>query len=215
VNSLSIFGANSLAKLLIELVREDGGTVERVVVDDEHWFADTFHNVQLVKYSSTLPPLKLVSAVGYRDMRARWKAFGRLRADGHELANYVSPRAIVARSVQMAQGNIILPGVVIEPLVCIGSGNLIWSQSLIGHEVVVGDNNYIAANCVVGGLSRIGDSCFLGNTSTTVDGVDLADETQVLPGSVLFESTAAHTKYLGSPARPIGVHRDTGIVIQR
>jgi UDP-perosamine 4-acetyltransferase len=148
-------------------------------------------------------------------MRARRRVFDRLRRDGYDLTNYISPRAAVSRSAAIGVGNIVMPGVVVEPLARIGSGNLFWSQTLICHEVVVGDHNYIAANCVVGGHSRIGDLCFMGNSSTTVDAVYLADETQVLAGSIVFENTEAHTKYFGLPARSIGFHKDTGIVIQR
>lgn len=215
MKAFSIFGANSLTKLLIEFVREDGGTVENAVVDDEHWTDRTFHGVPLLKYSSVRSPMRMLSAVGYKNMRARRQVFDRLERDGHEMTNYISPRAAVSRSVELGAGNILMPGVVIEPLARIGSGNLFWSQTLVCHEVIVGDHNYVSANCVIGGHSRMGDLCFMGNSSTTIDGVVIADETHVLPGSVLFESTEAHTKYFGSPARPIGVHADAGIVIQR
>jgi len=215
MNGLSIFGANSLTKLLIEFINEDGGTVESVVVDDEHWSSELFHGVPRLRYSSVRRPTRIVSAVGYKDMRARRRIFDRLKQDGHDIANYISSRADVSRSVQIGTGNIVMPGVVIEPLARIGSGNLFWSRTLICHEVIVGDHNYIAANCVVGGHSHIGDLCFMGNSSTTIDGVALADETHALPGSILFEDTEAHTKYLGAPARSIGFHKDTGIVIQR
>jgi UDP-N-acetylbacillosamine N-acetyltransferase len=215
MNGLSIFGANSLARLLIEFVREDGGAVESVVVDDERWSSESFHGVPALRYSSVRRPTRIVSAVGYKDMRARQRVFLRLQRDGHDIANYISPRADISRSVQMGTGNILMPGVVIEPLARIGSGNLFWSRTLICHEVTVGDHNYIAANCVVGGHSKIGDLCFMGNSSTTIDGVALADETHVLPGSILFENTKAHTKYFGAPARAVGFHKDTGIVIKR
>ncbi|MCX7063005.1 MAG: hypothetical protein NT024_00190 [Proteobacteria bacterium] len=215
MNALSIFGANSLTKLLIEFFKDDGSEVESVVVDDEHWTSESFHGVPRLRYSSVRRPTRILSAVGYKDMRARRRVFDRLTQDGHDISNYISPRADVSRSVQMGTGNIVMPGVVIEPLVRIGSGNLFWSKTLICHEVVVGNHNYIAANCVVGGHSHIGDLCFMGNSSTTIDGVALADETHTLPGSILFEDTEAHTKYLGAPARSIGFHKDTGILIQR
>jgi len=215
MSGISIFGANSLTKLLIEFVKEDGDEVQSVIVDDEHWSSESFHGVARLRYSSVRRATRIVSAVGYREMRARRRVFDRRRQDGHDIANYISPRADVSRSAQIGTGNILMPGVLVEPLARIGSGNLIWSRTLICHEVFVGDHNYIAANCVIGGHSRIGDSCFMGNSATTLDGVVLADETHALPGAILFEDTEAHTKYFGAPARAIGFHKDTGIVIQR
>jgi len=215
VKGIAIFGANSLSKLLIEFVREDGGEVDNVVVDDEYWTGPSFHGVPLLKYSTVRGTMRFLSAIGYRNMRARRQVFERLVRDGHEPVSFVSLRAMVSRSAALGPGNIIMPGVVIEPLAGVGPGNLFWSQSLVCHEVVVGSHNYVSANCVLGGQSRVGDLCFMGNGSTTIDGVVLADETQILPGSVIFENTAAHTKYFGSPARAIGFHGDAGIVIQR
>jgi UDP-N-acetylbacillosamine N-acetyltransferase len=212
---IAIFGANSLTKLLIELVRDDGGQVACVVVDDDSWTGQSFHGVPLLRYSALQGPKRILSAVGYRAMRARRQVFDRLERDGHEMTNYISSGASVSRSVEMGSGNIVMPGVVIEPLARIGCGNLFWSQSLVCHEVIVGNHNYVAAGCVIGGHCLIGDLCFMGNASTTIDGVSLSDETYVLAGSVIFENTEAHTKYIGSPARAIGFHGEAGIVIQR
>lgn len=216
MTSISIFGANELTKLLIELIREEGQyTVESVVVDDEYWFEGDCQGVPVTRYTSLDGPRSMISAIGYRTMRARRTVFERLVGDGHSLVDFVSRNATLYSSATLGKGNILMPGVIVEPMAEIGDNNLFWSRTLVCHGVRIGDHNYFSAGCILGGESRVGTLCFLGNSVTTIDGVVIADETQVLAGSALYENTEACTRYFGNPARAIGLHRETGIVIER
>jgi acetyltransferase EpsM len=211
-----IFGTNSLAKLIRRMIESEGqGKVLGFIVDEEYFHENQFDGLPVKIFSELKGNQKIISALGYSNMRLRYKNFLKIQQSSHENISFISKLAIVAKDVQLGQANIIFPGTQIEAMATIGNYNLLWSQSLVCHECVVGDGNYISANCVIGGLSRMGNNCFFGNSSSTINNIQIANETQVLPGTVLYEDTKVATKYLGVPARPIGDHIETGIIIEK
>jgi UDP-3-O-[3-hydroxymyristoyl] glucosamine N-acyltransferase len=115
----------------------------------------------------------------------------------------------------MGENNVAMANVVLEPFAKVGHNNVFWTGTLICHDVTVGNGNYVAAACVLGGNCRIGDGCFLGNGVIVINDIELARETQVLPGSTLLRSTREFRSYQGNPAREIGNHEERGIAIAR
>ena len=48
-----------------------------------------------------------------------------------------------------------------------------------------------------------------------INEIQIKNETHLLPGAVLLEDSMEFTKYIGNPAKRIGKHQETGIIIER
>lgn len=59
----------------------------------------------------------------------------------------------------------------------------------------------------------MGDLCFLGNAALTVNNINIRDETYMVSGTIILRDTETAGKYHGNPAKLIGRHADTGIII--
>lgn len=189
-------------------------------VDRAYLSGLTFEGRPLVAFEdleARYPPSthSMFVAIGYRSMRARQALFERAQARGYTLPGFISPRAVIPPGFEPGQNNVLLDQVLVEPFATIGHNNVLWSGTIVCHDVRVGDHCYLGARCVLGGGSKIERGSFLGNAVTTIDHVTVAPETQVLPGSVVFQDTLPFTRYLGSPARAIGRHEELGIRIER
>lgn len=144
-----------------------------------------------------------VSAIGYKNMRARKIAFCDL-ARNPELSpvNIIHPHAFVSSDAQMGVGNIVFPGVVVEDGVSIGDNNIFWSNSCICHDSVIGSHNFFAASVTVGGFSIISECCFLGFGSIINEELEIVDRTFLASGTVLTKSQLTPgTRMCGVPAR--------------
>jgi UDP-N-acetylbacillosamine N-acetyltransferase len=148
-------------------------------------------------------------------MRAKKAVMARLKTLGVRFANFVSDKAMTHPDLILGENNVIMPNTHIEPGVIIGDNNVIWSNSLICHDVYLGSHNHVSAGTVVAGLSRVNNLCFFGIGSAVINGVEIADETHVLPGTFIYENTIEFSKYFGNPAIAIGNHSETGICIER
>ena len=219
--NLVIYGAGDLAKLMLSYFSFDSGyQVIAFCVDRQRLQDDSFCNLPLVAFEDidcvySPSAFDMFVAIGYSRMRDRRLMFDRAKAKGYTLANYVSGRALCWPDAVLGENNVLMPLVHVEPFVRLGNNNLFWSDTLVAHGVAVGNHNYFGAKCVLGGHSAVDDECFVANGAVLINSVHLQNETHVLPGSVIYQDTEAHYKYLGNPARAIGYHEKTGILIRR
>lgn len=209
-----IFGIGPLSKTVYKLV-QDIINIEVVgfVVDDEYHNEDTFLDLPLFKLSSASTEYEMVSCIGYKNIRNRKKKFIELQEKGFRFTNIIHPSVILCDGSEIGVNNIIFPSVCLEPNVKINDNNIIWSQSLVGHDAEIGSHNYISAKVLIGGNSKMGNSCFLGNATSMINDLEIEDETYLVAGSFLFNSTKQYTKYFGNPARRISEHKEEGIKI--
>ena len=76
--------------------------------------------------------------------------------------------------------------------------------------VLIHSHCYIAPGCNIGGECEIKDLSFVGIGSTLVDSLILERETLIGAGSLVLKSTEPWSRYVGSPARKVGEHAETG-----
>ena len=153
-------------------------------------------------------------AIGYKRMRARVALFEKAKQTGYSLANYIDPQVHLPVDLILGENNVLFGGVQLAPFAVIGDNNAIWPGCVLSHDVLLGCHNYLSPGCVICGDCRIGDLCFLGASVTVTDGVTIADETRLLPGCVLQNSTQSGASYGGCPAKRLkGDHSGEGIVI--
>ena len=146
-------------------------------------------------------------------MRNRKIVYDRLDKLGCQMCTFVSPDSHVHDTVKLGRNVILMPGVVIEPGVSIGNNVTVWSNVTVCHDSKIGSHTFIAANTTLGGNVSVGSLCFLGFSSTVVQGITLADETLLGAMGLLLNDTQKSSVYLGLPARCISSHAKNGICI--
>ena len=210
-----IFGIGPLSKIVVSLCK-DIETIDVVgfIVDDEFYKFDNFIDLPVFKYSTVSPfDFEIISCVGYKSMRKRKDIYNRLNNDGFKFTNIIHQSVTICDGFVLGENNIIFPNVCIEPNVELGNNNVIWSQTLLGHDCKIGNHNYIAANVLVGGNVFLKDNSFLGNSTSMINDIVIEEETYLVAGSFLYNSTEKFNKYFGMPARKVSSHIENGIEI--
>lgn len=155
-------------------------------------------------------------AIGYKNMRNRKLLFEKAKSKNYKLVNFVSKKAITHDNFILGENNVIMGDVNIEPFVTISDNNVFWSGSLICHHCNIQSHNYFAPSSVLSGYVVVKNLCFFGTGCSVIDKLTIANESFLIAGSVLFETTRPYTRYVGNPAKPFGnSHENTGIVISR
>lgn len=214
-----IYGLSPLAERMYHnFTRYSPYSVAAFCVDQEYLQESSFCGLPVVAFQdiAELYPAdeyKMFVAIGFKRMRDRSIMFDKAKAQGYTLVNFISPRAIVCEDLAIGENNIIQSSVDIDMFVTIGNNNIIWTNSIIGHDTVIGNHNYIAGSCGFGGSCVIGNACFIGNAAITINDIHIADETYLVAGAVILRNTEAACQYHGNPAKRIGRHPETGIVI--
>ena len=110
--------------------------------------------------------VKLIYALHRPDrIRERTQLLYSLNIPLDKFCNFVHPSVLLAHTVKIGVGNVILANCIINHGAALGNFNTINSCTLIGHDTVVGNNNFFAAQVVTSSGITIGDMNFVGLNS--------------------------------------------------
>lgn len=112
-----------------------------------------------------------------------------IRKKGGKFATLIHPTAIVAKTAEIGEGNILDPFTIIGPNVKLGNFNLLTSQSIISHDSVVGDYNFFATSLLCG-YNRIGDDNYFGIRATTLPEISVGSRNVIQAGMIVDKHVA-------------------------
>ncbi len=115
--------------------------------------------------------------------------------------NFIHPSVMVARSVSLGYGNVLLANVVVNCNAKIGNFNTINSGTLLGHDIVIGNNNYFAGQVCVGSGLEIGNENFIGLNTSIRNGIHIGNENVVGMASNITKNIGDKNILYGNPAQ--------------
>ena len=137
-------------------------------------------------------------------IRERCQLLYSLNIPADKWFTFIHPSAMVARSVRMGYGNVVLANCVINSNTVLGNFNTLNSGTLLGHDIKVGNNNFFAAQVTVGSMLEIGDMNFIGLNSAIKQGVRLGEAILVGQASNVTHSFDHDETIFGNPATSHG-----------
>lgn len=167
--------------------------------DIENHFSTTNHHI--------------FAAIGYKSVRTHKLLFEKIVQLSFPVASYISSKAIVDSSCKVGINCLILPGVILEPDTTIEKNCFINSGAIVCHHTCIKAHTILASGSLIGGHTTIGESSLVGFNATVAELLQVADETLLGAGSLLLQNTEKHTMYVGTPAKAVRKHTDTGIVL--
>ena len=214
MKDLIVIGNGSFSKLLSYYVTEcgerqivafsvDSAYIDRKEMDTSSGTVNVFPFESIEKM---FPPdrFEVILGIGYSNMnQVRRDMFLRCKKKGYRVASFIHPTAVIAKNVEMGEGNIILEQSVIQPFVMLGRGNLIWHSVKIAHDGVVGSFNTLCQNTSIAGASCVEDNCFFGNSCTVFGGLTIAESTLIGAGAIVKRSTKSYEAIV--PARSVSL----------
>lgn len=210
MNNLLIVGGGEFADIAFEYFTVDSPyTVVGFAVEQEYLDETQKFGLPVVAFEDAeklFPPSKTqahVAVTSTKLNRVRERLIGLARAKGYTLANFISPRAMVWRTADLAQNVFIFENNVIQHKVHIGDGCVLWSGNHIGHQSKVEDFTFISSHVVISGYCTIGRRSFLGVNSSFADHVSIGPDTLVGMAAVVNKSFDQPGLILnGHPAQP-------------
>ncbi len=218
-NKIIIYGAGSFAKLMhYHFTHDSEYEVIAFCLDKSYITNHEFCELPVINFETITthyPPdqYQMFVAVGYSIMRNRSMLFNKAKQKGYQLVNFISNKAIIREPLNLGENNVIMSSCDFEPYVNIGNNNVFWTRTIMGHNATIGHHNYISGGGGIGGNCNVGDLCFLGNGALMIDNLNIADETYMIAGTIILRDTETASKYHGNPAKLIGRHIESGILI--
>ena len=182
MDKLIIVGISTNARHVYNFVK-DYGLYEIVgfAVDEKYRNSESFkglpvYPLEKLEQFVSKEEVKLFVALLWNHLNAdRRELFERLREQGWQFANIISPSAKI-RGVINGVNVWIHDYVVIQNDTTIGNNVAIMALSLIGADSKVSDHCFFGAKSTLGGESIVGEQCFIGMNCTVFDKVKIGEK---------------------------------------
>jgi len=206
---LIVFGAGGHAKVVIDIIEQQGSyEIVGVLDDDVSRKGSRFFGYTLLGTRADLPALRsaqmhlAIVAIGDNARRAAVAAL--LTQQSWQFAAAVHPRACIGRGVDIGPGCVIMAGCVVNADAILGAHVIVNTGATIDHDCRIEEGVHIAPGCHLCGGVRVGRSSLLGAGATVTPGVTIGSKVIVGAGSAVIHDVADEAQVSGAPARAQG-----------
>lgn len=183
-----LYGASGHAKVIIDIIKAQGGVVEGLVDDNPN--LKELGGIPVLHDVTGLSPF--IISIG--NCKVRKMIVERLNC---EFATAIHPTAIISPTATIGEGTVVMQGAIIQAEVQIGKHCIINTKASIDHECVIGDYVHIAPGCTICGDVHVGEGTWIGVGTTIIQGVHVGKNCFIGAGSVIVKDIPENCKAYG------------------
>lgn len=113
------------------------------------------------------------------------------------------PSAVIADSVMIEEGSVVMAGTVINSDVKIGKGVIVNTSSSIDHDCIIGDYVHVSVGSHICGTVHVGDNTWIGAGSIINNNINICSNVLLGSGTVVVKDIVETSTYVGVPAKKI------------
>lgn len=184
MKEIVLIGGGGHCESVIDVIEQSGEFSILGIVDKDLRQKDEL-GYPILGDDSALPelaescPYAMVTVGHIKSSELRMMLFHKAIGVGFSMPSIVSPRAYVARHVEIGMGTIIMHDALINANATVGINCIINSKSLIEHGASIKDHCHISTNAVVNGGVLVSAGSFVGS------GAVIRENFIVEPGSFI------------------------------
>lgn len=190
-----LYGASGHAKVIIDILNQNGIDIQAIYDDDPAIKALIGYPVTKPEAIGTEP---MIIAIGRNDVRKTISE----KLD-RPYGKAVHPSAIIDPSVEIGEGSVVMANATINHSSVIGRHAIVNTSASIDHDCEIGDYVHISPKtCLCGGV-KIGEGTHVGAGSVIIPGVYVGAWSVIGAGSVVIGDIPDHVVAVGNPAKII------------
>ena len=202
MNNLVIVGAGGHGKVIADIAEKVGYTDIVFLDDNPEVVSCGSYKVSGGRSAASLfPNADFVVAIGNAENRRSIQT--ELLEKGCHIVSLVHPAAVVASSVSMGAGSVVMAGAVVNPGTEIGQGCIVNTCASVDHDCRIGDYVHIAVGAHVVGTVTIGDNTWVGTGAIISNNLKIVGDCVIGAGAVVVKDIEERGTYLGIPAKKL------------
>ena len=199
-----LYGAGGHAKVIIEIIKIMGETIDGLFDDNDHVEELTGIKVEKgIRITEGVFPIlaaPVIISIGNNAERAEIAKRLANRFDV-KFGKAVHSTAIVSPSASVAEGAMILHGAIIQAETKIGKHVLVNTAASIDHENVIGDYAHISPHATLCGRVHIGEGTNVGAGAVVLPNIKIGKWCKIGAGTVVIRDIPDFSTAVGNPAR--------------
>lgn len=202
-----LYGSGGHAKVVLDILRLKGAAVVALLDDDESRTNLDVMGAPVVHPDQALMTLKdqnvLYGIIAIGANRIRMEKAALIRSKGYELLSAVHPAAVIADSVSLGLGTVVMAGSVVNWDAEIGENVILNTGCTVDHDAKIGGGVHLSPGVNVGGGAAIGEGSHIGIGASVLPGITIGANVVVGGGAVVIHDLPSGATAVGVPARVI------------
>ncbi|HIU64736.1 MAG TPA: acetyltransferase [Candidatus Avacidaminococcus intestinavium] len=199
MNKLIIIGASGHGKVVADIA-EQNGYKEIFFLDDNENVKECYGYPVIGKSSDSVKYSNCDFFIAIGNSFIREKLYAKIKTIGN-ITTLIHPRAILAHTVKVGRGTVIVAGAIINSDTTIGEGCIINTGATIGHDNVIGDFSHISAGTHLAGAVNIGHNTWVSVGAVIINNTSVCANCCIGAGAVVVKSIRQPGTYIGIPAK--------------
>lgn len=195
-----IFGAGGHARVVSDIIQCQGKyKISALVTPDGQ---GTGNHPIISEEQALEKPKPTVVALGDNFLRSQ--IVQKLTQAGiNQFITCVHPSAVIANSVTLGSGTVVMAGAVINPEVKVGAHCILNTACSIDHDGRMEDYASLGPGSHLGGEVRLGRSSSIGLGAQVIQKVEIGQHTVVGAGTLVVKSLPSHILAYGHPCQVV------------
>lgn len=193
-NRLIIIGASGHGKVIADIAELSG--YSEIVFFDDDASVKNCGSYPVSTIPEELPDGDVIIAIGNPKVRRSFME----KYGGRHFPVLIHPDAVVAKSVKLGEGTVVMAGAVINAETVTGRGCIINTCSSADHDCRLGDYVHIAVGAHLCGTVAVGDFSWIGAGAVVSNNVSVCADCTVGAGAVVIKDIEESGTYAGVPA---------------
>lgn len=202
MKKLIIIGASGHGKVIADIASQCGYS-ELTFLDDNDSIKSCMGYPVIGKSSEISKQIDAEFFVGIGNPDAREKVQREIVRQGLCLATLIHPKAVVAKTVSIGKGTVVMAGVVINSDTKIGEGCIINTASSVDHDNVLDDYVHVSIGSHLSGTVHVGKGTWIGAGAVVSNNVDICGNCMIGAGAVVVKNITIPGIYVGVPAKRV------------
>ena len=198
-----IIGAGGHAKVIADIVLSSGDNLMGFLDDDDAKQGEViFKKYKVIGKTSDSYKYEgkyFVVAIGDNHIRAKIvDKYNRLM-----WYTAVHPRAVIADTVKIGDGTVVMAGVIVNSDTTIGKHCILNTACSIDHDNVIGDYVHLSPGANLAGTVSVGDYSWICIGALVINNIKITGDVVLGAGATAISDVDESGVYVGTPARKI------------
>lgn len=142
-------------------------------------------------------------ALGIGDNHVRAKTADRCRAAGLEVIRAIHPRSVIAQSVELGVGVVVMAGAVVNPFARLEEGSVVNTSASVDHDCIIHRYAHVFPGAHLAGTVEVGEFSYIGMGASVIQNRKVGARAIVGAGAVVIKDVEDGVTVVGVPARRV------------
>lgn len=199
MKELIIVGASGHGKVVADIAKKNGYNLISFL--DDNAATTECDGYKVVGKTSDFTNYDCDMFVAIGNCKIRKNIQSQLEAANKKVVSLIHPAAVIADTVKIGCGTVVMAGAVVNSATTIGKGCIINTCASVDHDNNIGDFTHVSVGAHLAGTVTVSSNTWIGIGAVVSNNISICQNCMIGAGAVVVKNIEKEGTYIGVPAK--------------